>query len=114
MFGLPRASKRRRYRQIASALTRHGLGALTNQVGLAWMIPFQWGILGHARRKEPYSTGEHLRLAMEDLGTTAIKLGQIASTRPDIVPPQISSELEKLRDRVPSVPTEAIVQIIEQ
>jgi len=114
MFGLPSASKRRRYRQIASALTRHGLGALTNQLGLAWLIPFQWGILGHPRRKEPYSTGEHLRMAMEDLGATAIKVGQILSTRPDLVPPEISVELEKLRDRVPPVSTAAIREVIER
>ena len=114
MLGLPSGAKRRRYQEIGSALTRHGMGVLTNQLGLGWLVPFQWGLMGHARRKEPYSTGEHLRLALEDLGTTAIKLGQIASTRPDIVPPQIGAELEKLRDRVPSVPTEAIVQIIEQ
>src|SRR6266545_3285648 len=90
------------------------MGVLSNQLGLGWLLPFQWGLLGHPKRKEPYSTGEHLRMALEDLGTTAIKLGQIASTRPDIVPPQISTELEKLRDRVPSVPTEAIMEIIEQ
>jgi ubiquinone biosynthesis protein len=114
MLGLPSGAKRRRYQEIASALTRHGMGVFSNQLGLGWIVPFQWGLLGHAKRKEPYSTGEHLRLALEDLGTTAIKLGQIASTRPDIVPPQIGAELEKLRDRVPSVPTDAIVQIIEQ
>jgi len=114
LLGLPSAAKRRRYREIGSALTRHGMGVLTNQLGLGWLVPFQWGLFGHPRRKEPYSTGEHLRMALEDLGTTAIKLGQIASARPDIVPPQISIELEKLRDRVPPVPAEAIVQIIEQ
>src|SRR3990172_660684 len=114
MFGLPDAGKRRRYRQIASALTRHGLGALTNQLGLAWLIPFQWGILGHPRRKEPYSTGEHLRMAMEDLGATAIKVGQILSTRPDLVPPEISVELEKLRDRVPPVSPAAIRPVIQR
>ena len=114
MLGLPSAAKRKRYREIASALSRHGMGVLSNQLGLGWLVPFQWGLLGHAKRKEPYSTGEHLRLALEDLGTTAIKLGQIASTRPDIVPPQIGAELEKLRDRVPPGPAEAIVEIIEQ
>ena len=61
----------------------------------------------------PYTTAEHLRLAMEDLGTTAIKLGQILSTRPDFVGPEYVAEFEKLRDRVPPVPTEAILGIIE-
>src|SRR3989304_546321 len=103
MFGLPRVNMGGDCGEDGSAVARHGPGSRNKQVGLAWMIPFQWGILGHARRKEPYSTGEHLRLAMEDLGTTAIKVGQILSTRPDLVPPEISVELEKLRDRVPPV-----------
>jgi ubiquinone biosynthesis protein len=114
MLGLPSADKRKRYREIASALSRHGMGVFSNQLGFGWLLPFQRGILGHAKRKEPYSTGEHLRLVLEDLGTTAIKLGQVASTRPDLVPPEISVELEKLRDRVPPVATDAIVKIIEE
>ena len=114
MLGLPSSAKRRRYREIASALSRHGMGVMSNELRLGWLIPFQRGLFGHEKRTEPYTTGEHLRLALEDLGTAAIKLGQIASTRPDLVPPQISLELEKLRDRVPPVPTEAIIQIIEE
>ena len=77
-------------------------------------MPFHWGLLGHARRDGPYTTAEHLRLAMEDLGTTAIKLGQVLSTRPDFVAPEYIAEFEKLRDRVPPVPTGAIVAIIER
>jgi ubiquinone biosynthesis protein len=83
-------------------------------VGLSWILPFHRGFLGHVRRDDPYSTAEHVRLALEELGTTAIKLGQILSTRPDLVPPELEAELEKLRDRVPPVPTAAIVSVIER
>ncbi len=114
MIGLRANPRRRRYREILSALSRHGLGAFVNGAGIGWAVPFQWGLMGHARRETPYTTAEHLRLAMEDLGTTAIKLGQILSTRPDFVPPEYIAEFEKLRDRVPPVPVEAIVAIIEQ
>lgn len=114
LLGLSTRSKGRRYREIGSALTRHGMGVLSNQLGLGWLVPFQWGLMGHSRRKEPYTTGEHIRLALEDLGTTAIKLGQILSTRPDLVPPDIQAELEKLRDRVPPVPADAIIEVIER
>lgn len=114
MLGLPSSDKRRRYRQVASALGRHGMGALSAQLGMSRLVPYHWGILGHARRDTPYSAAEHVRLALEELGTAAIKLGQILSTRPDLVPPDFIAELEKLRDRVPPVPAEAIVEIIER
>ena len=71
-------------------------------------------MLGHSRRDTPYTTAEHVRLAMEDLGTTAIKLGQILSTRPDFVPPEYIAEFVKLRDQVPPVPTDAVVAILER
>jgi len=114
MLGLSARGKGGRYRQIGFALTRHGMGVLNNQLGLGWLVPFQWGLMGHPRRKERYTTGEHIRLALEELGTTAIKLGQILSTRPDLIPPDIQVELEKLRDRVPLVHTDTIIEVIEQ
>ncbi|MCK6592737.1 MAG: AarF/ABC1/UbiB kinase family protein, partial [Polyangiaceae bacterium] len=114
MLGLRSNARRHRYREILSALSRHGLGAFLNEAGLGRAVPFQWGLLGHGRRDAPYTTAEHLRLAMEDLGTTAIKLGQILSTRPDFVAPEYIAEFGKLRDRVPPVPAEAVIGIIER
>ena len=114
MIGLSPNPRRRRYREVVSALSRHGLGAFVNQAGLGRAVPFHWGLLGHAKRETPYTTAEHIRMAMEDLGTTAIKLGQILSTRPDFVAPEYITEFEKLRDRLPPVPAEAIVATIER
>jgi ubiquinone biosynthesis protein len=114
MMSFGRNARRHRYREIASALSRHGLGAFVNETGIGWAVPFQRGLLGHAKRDTPYTTAEHVRLAMEDLGTTAIKLGQILSTRPDFVAPEYIAEFEKLRDRVPPVPAEAIIAIVER
>ena len=53
--------------------------------------------------RSPYTTPEHLRLALEELGPTFIKLGQILSTRPDLLPPDFVSELSKLQDAAPPV-----------
>jgi ubiquinone biosynthesis protein len=111
MLGLPSADTRRRYRQVASVLTRHGMGALAARIGLERISPAR--VFGRARGEAPFSTAEHVRLALEELGTTAIKLGQILSARPDLVPADYMAELEKLRDRVPPVPSAAIVEIIE-
>jgi ubiquinone biosynthesis protein len=101
-----------RYRQIAAVLARHGLGYATDALGLGRFLPLQIGFLGHARREEPYTEAEHMRLALEDLGATFIKLGQILSTRSDIVPEPYVSELAKLQDGVPPVPTEAIEEVV--
>jgi ubiquinone biosynthesis protein len=93
----------RRYREIGRALTRHGLGYIGVEVGLARYLPFHRGWLGHRRRDLPYTRADHLRLVLEDLGATFIKLGQILSTRPDLLPPDWSAELAKLQERVPAV-----------
>ncbi len=97
-----------RYRQIAEALARHGLGYLLGSLGLERFVPFHRGLLGHPSRDEPYTRPEHVRLALGDLGATFIKLGQVLSTRADLVPPDYQAELAKLQDAAPSVPAEAI------
>ena len=64
---------------------------------------------GHARRR---IFARHLRLACEELGATFIKLGQFASIRPDVFSPETVFELERLRDRVPTVPYSEIESIV--
>jgi ubiquinone biosynthesis protein len=102
-----------RYRQIADVLSRHGLGFVIGVVGLGRWVPFHHGVLGHERRQEPYTTPEHLRLAIEELGPTFIKLGQLLSTRSDIVPADYLHELSKLQDAAPPVPPSTISALIE-
>ncbi|MCC7021723.1 MAG: AarF/ABC1/UbiB kinase family protein [Thermomicrobiales bacterium] len=109
-----RVPRHRRLRQIAAVLGRHGAGYLLVRFGLADLLPLHHGRLGHAVRDAPYTRPDHLRLALEELGTTAIKLGQILSTRADLLPPAYAAELAKLRDRVPPVPAATIRQVIER
>lgn len=108
--GRPRHAKR--YRQIANTLARHGLGYLVGVTGLERLVPFEKGWLGHARRAEPYTRPEHIRLALEELGTTFMKLGQILSTRPDLLPPDYLMELARLQDAAPALPFEAIKGVL--
>ena len=103
-----------RYQQIGEILTRHGLGFLVGITGLDRWVPFHHGLLGHERREQPYTTPDHLRLALEELGPTFIKLGQILSTRSDILPPDYLQELAKLQDAAPSVPGATIRELIRQ
>ena len=103
---------RDRYRQIAETLSRHGLGYLVGVLGLERRVPFHRGLLGHEPREEPYTQPEHVRLALEQLGATFVKLGQILSTRSDLLGPEYQVELAKLQDAAPAVPGDAIRELI--
>lgn len=55
-----------------------------------------------------------IRLAMERLGPSFIKLGQLLSTRDDLLPPEYVSEFKKLQDQVPPLPLETIARVLER
>jgi ubiquinone biosynthesis protein len=107
-------SRRDRQREIAQVLSRHGLGYLVGALGLDRWVPFHHGLVGHERRDAPYTRPEHVRMALEQLGPTFIKLGQVLSTRADLVAPEYQAELAKLQDAAPAVPTELVRDMIAQ
>lgn len=75
-----------------------------------------WLFLLHLfpRRKDNAPRGQRLREALEELGPVFVKLGQMLSTRPDLIPEDISNELCLLQDQVPPFPGEQALQILEQ
>ncbi|MDQ4133166.1 MAG: AarF/ABC1/UbiB kinase family protein [Actinomycetota bacterium] len=99
-----------RLAQIASVLTRHGLGAILNVLGLEDRRATRW--LSTRTDAQQRTPPEHLRLALEELGTTFVKLGQILSTRGDLLPPDYQAELAKLQDSGPPEPITAIRAVI--
>lgn len=105
---------RRRVRRIIGTLARHGLGWLVLELGLGGLLPFHRGLLHHPRRPRPYTQPEHLRMALEELGVTFIKLGQILSTRPDLLPPDYVTEFTRLQDHAPPIPYEQVAAVIEE
>jgi ubiquinone biosynthesis protein len=103
-----------RYRQVADILARHGLGILVGMAGLEHWLPLHHGLLGHDRRQAPYTNPEHLRLALEELGPTFVKLGQVLSTRPDLLPSEYAAELAVLQDSAPPIPGPVVMELITQ
>ncbi|MDZ4236145.1 MAG: hypothetical protein U1C73_20870, partial [Dietzia sp.] len=67
MVELAMTTHRNRYRRIGAILERHGLGLATGALGLNGWIPFNKGILGHPSREAPYTSPDHVRLALEEL-----------------------------------------------
>ena len=94
-----------RSREIASVLMGHGWDCLTEKFELFTVGKPTNQQNGHGG---PLTRPEHLRSALEELGTTFIKLGQILSTRADLLPPDYLAELTKLQDSAAPVPFEAV------
>ncbi len=110
----------RRLRKISSVLTRHGFSAVARRAGLGRFIsddePLvdQEGdaeeLLGDDRSKAAI----RFRRVLEDLGPTFVKLGQVLSTRPDLVPREFMEELKKLQDQVGPMELDEIHDQIEE
>ncbi|MHB9036028.1 MAG: ABC1 kinase family protein [Armatimonadota bacterium] len=96
-----------RYRQIARILAKHGWGWVVDRLGLADHLGKTPDI------QEKVGAPAHVREILEELGPTFVKLGQILSTRPDVVPELYIAELSKLQDTAPTVGFQEIRGVIE-
>ena len=101
-----------RWGEILSILSKYGLAG--------WLSRFEFS-LGKSLLKNrngqvlaEESRATRIRLALEELGPTFIKLGQIMSTRPDVVGSELADELEKLQTRVPADSAELVKEIIRE
>ncbi len=104
-----------RLRHIARVLTQHGFGHIVAQLNLARFVPV-WMLRRKTRAarvdERPSSIGRHLAEACAELGPAFIKLAQLVSTRPDIVPTEVVEELRTLQDDVPPFDTAEAMAII--
>ena len=105
----------RRYRKIAEILADHGFGALLTQLGISERLNLPRRLI---RRQPVPENGLTLptraRTTLEDLGPTFVKLGQILSTRSDLVPPEYLVELRRLQDDVAPLSWDVIKPEIEK
>ena len=104
-----------RYRQILTVLFKYGFGDLVEVLKIEQYIEIGLNMILKKRRDrlEKLSRAERVRLAFEELGPTFVKLGQILSTRPDLVPVDFINELSKLQDMVPPFPFDEAREIIK-
>lgn len=106
-----------RYRQIVEVLADEGLHATIDALGLRKLVPRRrrvGGRLARAGVPDHLTPEQHVRRALERLGVAAIKAGQALSTRTDIVPPALASELRKLQDEVTPEPFEVVRAVVER
>jgi ubiquinone biosynthesis protein len=95
-----------RYRHILAVLLKHGFGELVEALKIEQYIEVGFQLISKKRppREEPLTRPQRVRLALEELGPTYVKLGQVLSTRPDLIPMEFIEELSKLQDSVPPFP----------
>lgn len=105
-----------RLQEIASVFVRHGFGDLVRRSGMAGVLE-RAGRLLHwegAEERLEMKPPERLRCALQELGPTFVKLGQVLATRVDLLPPEWIAELGRLQNAVPALPWETVLpQLVE-
>ncbi|HEX7804888.1 MAG TPA: AarF/ABC1/UbiB kinase family protein [Cellulomonas sp.] len=103
------SGRRSRYREIVETITRYGWGSLLGAVGPGLRSTFGGRV---APASQHLTQAERVRAMAEELGPTFVKLGQILSTRADLLPPAYVAELAKLQDAATPVPAEVVREVI--
>ncbi|MCQ2009060.1 AarF/ABC1/UbiB kinase family protein [Sporolactobacillus sp. STSJ-5] len=106
----------KRYQEIVSVLVKYGFGYIVKDVGLFHLLslPKQIASDFSGNGNDQKSLGQRIRLMLEELGPTFIKLGQLLSLRTDILPEQIAEAMRGLQDRVTPIDAQSVKQIIQQ
>ncbi|MFN8322394.1 MAG: AarF/ABC1/UbiB kinase family protein [Chitinophagales bacterium] len=106
----------RRYREIVGILIKYGFQDMLNDAGVSVRAKVVEAFLSPDTIENIHShtKWERVRMAVEELGTTYIKLAQILSNRPDVIPLELVAEFEKLQTKVPPFSSEQARQIIEE
>jgi ubiquinone biosynthesis protein len=106
----------KRMREIIMILVKYGFEDIIANSTLRNIVPERTR-LSWMRQNNPaldYTRYERIRMAAEELGPTFVKLAQVVSNRPDMLPDELITELEKLQDKVPPFDSKKAKQIIEK
>src|SRR5437879_13734074 len=101
-----------RLSDIAQAAVRHGFGYWFETHRLTDLFPRRGARI--EVDGQPSERGQHLREMLDELGPTFVKFGQLLSTRPDVLPPDIIAELRGLQDDVRPFPIADVEKVIEE
>jgi len=101
----------RRYAQIIDILWKYGFGIVLEK---AFPGRMRLRLPGTEQTSDQSTVYERVRLALEELGPTFVKFGQIMSTRTEIFPPELIEELKKLQDHAKPLPFSEVVAVIQQ
>src|SRR5690606_22782122 len=105
-----------RLQEIASVFVRHGFGDLVRRSGMAGVLERAGRLLHweHVEERLELQPPARLRRALQELGPTFVKLGQVLATRVDLLPPEWIAELGQLQNAVPPLPWEEVrPQLVE-
>src|SRR6184192_797477 len=100
-----------RISEIAQVAVRHGFGYFFETHRLTDLVPGRQRV---TLEGSPSERGQHLREMLDELGPTFVKFGQLLSTRPDIVPPDILAELQGLQDDVRPFPFADVERVVRE
>jgi ubiquinone biosynthesis protein len=105
-----------RYRQILTVLFKYGFGDLIDTLKIEQYLEVGLQMISrkHREKIETLSRAERVRMALEELGPTFIKMGQILSTRPDLLPVEFVRQLAKLQDEVPAFGFDQVKETVEK
>jgi len=104
-----------RLHEMAAVLTRYGFGDVIRRVGLAHALERAGKVVPMERLQALVALPppERVRRAMEEMGPSFVKLGQVLATRVDLFAPEWIAEFEKLQNRVPALPFEQVLAQLE-
>jgi len=102
-----------RYREVANILIKHGFGFLFDRFSLQKIMGI-WKPVGWERGVEGSGSPQRLRCALEELGPTYVKLGQLLSIRPDLLGPDYITELEKLQNEVSAFSYDEVLEVCRE
>jgi ubiquinone biosynthesis protein len=104
-----------RISEIAQVAVRHGFGYFFETHKLTDLLPWpRTSAPSLDVAVGPTARGQHLRELLDELGPTFVKFGQLLSTRPDVVPPDIVAELRALQDDVTPFPFADVERVVRE